>query len=112
MEWVPGLRMNLWLKYARPGRSKNKDRLLRLGRQVTDVVSYLHRKGIIHGDLTPGNLLVHRNRIRLVDMESARKVGAHRIGRMRLSAKPSPLSAELKKVGEVLKTLTGADHPK
>lgn len=50
--------------------------------QVADALAYLHARGIVHGDVKPGNLLVPADGgpVRLVDFGVARRVGGRTDG--------------------------------
>jgi serine/threonine protein kinase len=43
-----------------------------LSRQLKEVVTYLHRSDIVHGDLKPENFLLHNGEIQLIDFGLAR----------------------------------------
>nr|MDT0659190.1 protein kinase [Micromonospora sp. DSM 115978] len=45
--------------------------------QVADTVAYLHGRGVVHGDIKPGNLLIPHDGgpIRLIDFGAARRTG-------------------------------------
>jgi eukaryotic-like serine/threonine-protein kinase len=60
-EWVPDGSLNTWLQRetrdaARPERSL----ALELMRQAAEALSYAHRKGVVHGQLEPENMLLTR----------------------------------------------------
>ena len=64
-EWVDGRSLADYLK-ERPTRSERK----RVLGQLLSVVAYLHRKGVVHNDLSPDNILITRtdNAVKLIDL--------------------------------------------
>lgn len=64
-EYVDGETLSEWLKHN-PG---NKERR-RICEELLSVTSYLHRKGIIHNDLKPDNILISRSggSLKLIDL--------------------------------------------
>src|SRR5690349_6752708 len=46
--------------------------VLRYAAQILDALHHAHRKGIVHRDLKPANILVHRQRIKLLDFGLAK----------------------------------------
>ncbi|EPR79309.1 Protein kinase [Spraguea lophii 42_110] len=39
--------------------------------QITDGLQYLHSKNIYHGDLTPNNILIHKDKVKIIDFGCA-----------------------------------------
>ncbi len=71
-EYIPGLSLRTVIER----RALNNRYALDLIRQMTSALSYLHGRGLIHGDLKPENLLItERGDIKLIDFGLARKVG-------------------------------------
>jgi serine/threonine protein kinase len=51
-----------------------------LGRQLCSVVGYLHRQGVLHRDIKPGNIVADGGRAKLIDLSLVRKPGRCRAG--------------------------------
>lgn len=64
MEYVDGETLREWLA-ARPSRTARR----KVYAQLLDAVEYLHRKSILHNDLSPENILISRtdNCVKLID---------------------------------------------
>ena len=64
-EFVDGRPLRLWLT-EKPSAKERR----RLFMEILSVVAYLHRKGIIHNDLKPENLMITRanNSLKLIDL--------------------------------------------
>jgi serine/threonine protein kinase len=59
MELVPGLSLGTYIKQlAASGQVIRPDETLLLVRQVAEALGYAHRKGVIHQDIKPDNILV------------------------------------------------------
>ncbi|RGB37338.1 kinase-like domain-containing protein [Rhizophagus diaphanus] len=72
MEYVDGSSLQNYLK-------ENFEKLtwedkFRLAFQLAHVVSCLHNKGIVHGNLNSGNILVHQNNIKLGDLGLSKRI--------------------------------------
>jgi serine/threonine protein kinase len=64
MEWIDGVNLKAWLK----DKHKRGDRL-RIARQVTDALGYIHSLQLAHRDLKPSNIMITRNgdNVKLID---------------------------------------------
>lgn len=49
--------------------------VLRLAQQLLSAVQYLHRRGIVHLDLKPGNLMIRNGRVMVLDFGAAQPIG-------------------------------------
>lgn len=64
-EWVDGRTLDAFLQES-PSLPARK----RVFEQLLDVLSYLHRKGVIHNDLSPANILITKtdNAVKIIDL--------------------------------------------
>ena len=64
-EWVDGRTLDAFLQ-ENPSLPARK----RVFEQLLDVLSYLHRKGVIHNDLSPANILISKtdNAVKIIDL--------------------------------------------
>lgn len=71
-EYVAGVPLDALLEEQPPTRT----RALAIGRSLCAVVEALHRAGIVHADIKPGNIIVQPNdRVVLLDFGLARRAG-------------------------------------
>jgi tRNA A-37 threonylcarbamoyl transferase component Bud32/tetratricopeptide (TPR) repeat protein len=69
MEFIEGERLDAFVATRKPAPRE----VLRYFRQIADGVAYAHRRGVIHRDLKPGNILVDREGVpRILDFGLAR----------------------------------------
>jgi len=67
---------------SRPAAAGHLDRVLELVGRVADILAFVHSEGIVHGDLTPRNVLLRRNgRPVLVDFGTALHVFSDGVSR-------------------------------
>jgi serine/threonine protein kinase len=57
-----------------------RDDAIEMGRQLCSAVGYLHRKGWLHLDLKPDNLIADGGRLKLIDFSIAQRPGRVRAG--------------------------------
>jgi serine/threonine protein kinase len=72
LEALPGMTLEYWLEEQ--GRLAVAD-LVHLGEHLCSAIAYLHRRGLVHLDLKPGNLLCSFGIVRVVDLSLARPPG-------------------------------------
>jgi serine/threonine protein kinase len=72
IETLPGMTVEYVIREH--GRQPNEFLLL-LGRQLCSAVTYLHRKGFLHCDLKPGNIVISLGTVRVIDLSLARPPG-------------------------------------
>jgi eukaryotic-like serine/threonine-protein kinase len=51
--------------------------VVEMGRQVAAAVGYLHRRGLLHADLKPGNVIAEHGRATVIDLSLARPPGRY-----------------------------------
>jgi len=56
------------------GQAMDPMRVAAMGRDLADALSYVHRQGIVHRDIKPGNILLDDDRVRLADFGIARSL--------------------------------------
>jgi serine/threonine protein kinase len=76
MEFLHGRTLAAVLK-DRPGAPLPPQAVFRLVREIASGLAYAHARGLVHGDLKPGNVLVCADgRIKLLDFGTARAIDA------------------------------------
>lgn len=65
LPWITGGTLEQWLKTARPSVDTVRD----VFRQILYGLSYIHSKGIIHGDIWMRNILMDDSQPRIIDFE-------------------------------------------
>lgn len=77
MEYVPGQRLDVWWREQRPSPVNG----IRLLRDICRAVGHAHRRGVVHCDLKPANLLVvavdGQAQPKVIDFGIARATGQH-----------------------------------
>jgi eukaryotic-like serine/threonine-protein kinase len=82
MEHLPGGTLRERLAHARPS-ALPYHQTMALARSLLSALAYLHAAGVIHGDITPRNILFRRpGQPVLADFGSARLLGANRAGEL------------------------------
>lgn len=60
-------------QFVRPGAQARRPKVMEWARQICDALGYVHRKGLIHCDLKPANVLIdEQDRVRVVDFGQSR----------------------------------------
>ncbi len=64
MEYLDGMTLKKWLEYDHPLKMRRK-----VISELTEIVDYIHKKGVVHRDLKPENIMITRNdgRVKLID---------------------------------------------
>lgn len=65
MEWIQGQTIHKYIK----SNLNDRDRLMSLANQLAELTLQLQEKGIAHGDLQNGNILVSNDTIKLIDYD-------------------------------------------
>lgn len=69
LEYVPGKNLEQFFARQQPGASESA----RLVSEVAQALAYAHRQGVVHGDVTPRNIMIDaEGRARLIDFGLAR----------------------------------------
>ena len=68
LEHVAGPDLELWCSMLRRKKSVGwQDAIVQAFLQVTEALAYLHRKGLVHSDLKPANMVIADGRVVLID---------------------------------------------
>lgn len=100
-EYVDGMSLNSFIKQHFRFSTR---KIVELVLQLCDVLSYLHSKGILHGDIKPENIMYDKGRLFLLDYGNARNVGRQNLpimGTKGFAAPEAYVSKELYSGSEV-----------
>jgi serine/threonine protein kinase len=59
--------------------SENPDELKRIFKQIVNAVKHIHLCGVMHGDLSPGNIVQFEGTMRLLDFDGAAVIGRRNV---------------------------------
>jgi len=72
MEWIDGRLLRELMNQEGPLPS---ERAIRIALEICDVVEYMHRSGVVHGDLKPENVMVNATgNVKVIDFGIAREM--------------------------------------
>ncbi|PWG60725.1 protein kinase family protein [Bifidobacterium catulorum] len=74
LEYKDGRTLGQWL--FDEGRSFTEQDIQRIGTQLLDILVYIHSRSVVHGDISPANVLDDGDRVSLVDFGLARYADA------------------------------------
>ena len=78
MEYVPGVSLNTYM--SRMPRGGQPDLVLQIVSVMVDALGYAHRKGVLHKDITPGNVLISDDGVlKLIDFGIADRMNRQRV---------------------------------
>lgn len=78
MEYVPGVSLNSYM--SRMPRGGKPGLVLQIVSVMVDALGYAHRKGVLHKDITPGNVLISDDGVlKLIDFGIADRMNRQRV---------------------------------
>lgn len=117
MEYVDGVTLREWLS-KNPSQSNRR----RIFAQLLDAVEYLHKKGLLHNDLSPENILITRsdNSLKIIDFGFADD-DTHYLGRERgctrayaspelLEGRPADARSDIYSLGVLMRDIFGVRY--
>jgi len=89
MEFVPGETLETLMQ-----KRKDQNTLRKVTLQILSALEYAHKKGVIHRDLKPGNILISSGKVKITDFGIARPEESDLTGENQLLGSPSYMAPE------------------